>query len=41
VDFLLEEHETAHTLLIVTESALPGSLSGAGAEPDVFAEARP
>ena len=40
VEFLLEERG-AHTLLIVTESDLPGSLSGAGAEPDVFAEARP
>ena len=41
VEFLLEEREAANTLLIVTESDLPGSLSGAGAQPDVFAEARP
>ena len=41
VEFLLEEHEAAHTLLTVTESGLPGSLPGAGAEPDVFAGARP
>jgi len=40
VEFLLEEREAAHTLLTVTESGLPGSLSGAGAEPDIFAEAR-
>jgi uncharacterized protein YndB with AHSA1/START domain len=41
VEFLLEEHEAAHTLLTVTESGLPGSLPGAGAEPDVLAGARP
>jgi uncharacterized protein YndB with AHSA1/START domain len=41
VEFLLEEHEAGHTLLTVTESGLSGSISGAGAEPDVFAGARP
>ena len=41
VEFRLEEREATHTLLTVTESGWPGSLSGAGAEPDVFAEARP
>jgi len=41
VEFLLEEREATHTLLTVTESGLPGSLSGAEAEPDVFAGARP
>ena len=41
VEFLLEERQEAHTLLIVTESGLPGSLSGPGAELDVFAGARP
>jgi uncharacterized protein YndB with AHSA1/START domain len=41
VEFRLEEREAAHTLLTVTESGLPGSLSGAGAEPDVFAGAQP